>query len=67
MFAADNVDHNILTINGKGTFHGIGMIAATTPGIQCSHVVTRKNVSLLNVKEMAQVSIIDYRFSNYAR
>ena len=67
VFAADNVDHNILTIDGKGTFHGMGMISETTAGIQRSHMVTRKNVSLLNVKEMAQVSIIYYRFSNYAR
>ena len=28
LFAADNVDHNILTIDGKGTFHGMSMIAA---------------------------------------
>ena len=28
---ADNVDHNIITIDGKGTFHGMGIIAALTP------------------------------------
>lgn len=27
LFAADNVDRNILTLDGKGTFHGMGMIA----------------------------------------
>ena len=32
LFAGDNVDHNILTIDGKGTFHGMGIIAAITPG-----------------------------------
>ena len=30
LFAGDNVDHNILTINGQGTFHGMGIIAAIT-------------------------------------
>ncbi len=30
LFAADNVDHNVLTIDGKGTFHGMGMIGAMT-------------------------------------
>ena len=30
-FADDNVDHDIITIDGKGTFHGMGMIAALTP------------------------------------
>ena len=67
VFAADNVDHNILTIDGRGSFHGMGMIAATTPATQCTYVIPRKNVSLLNVKEMTQIDIIDYRFSTYAR
>ena len=31
-FACDNVDHDIITIDGKGTFHGMRMIAAPTPG-----------------------------------
>ena len=31
LFASDNVDHNIITIDGKGTFHGMGMIAAVPP------------------------------------
>ena len=31
LFTGDNVDHNILTIDGKGTFHGMGIIAALTP------------------------------------
>lgn len=28
-YAADNVDHNLCTLDGKGTFHGMGMI----PGV----------------------------------
>ena len=31
MFAADNVDVDIRTIDGKGTFHGMGIICTTTP------------------------------------
>ena len=30
-FVADNIDHNIQTLNGYGSFHGIGMIAVSTP------------------------------------
>ena len=26
-YVGDNVDHNIATLNGKGTFHGMGIIA----------------------------------------
>ena len=29
-FVADNVDYNIATLDGKGTFHGMGVIAAMT-------------------------------------
>ena len=32
LFVSDNVDHNILTIDGKGSFHGMGIIAPLTPG-----------------------------------
>ena len=27
----DNVDHNIATLNGQGTFHGMGIISMTVP------------------------------------
>ena len=30
-FAGDNVDHNIKTLDGSGTFHGMGIIAISTP------------------------------------
>ena len=29
-YVADNVDHNICTLDGHGTFHGMGIIAAIT-------------------------------------
>jgi len=29
-FIADNVDHNIATLDGRGSFHGMGIIAVTT-------------------------------------
>ena len=31
LFVADNVDHNIVTLNGQREFHGMGMIAMITP------------------------------------
>jgi len=39
LFVADNVDHNIISLDGKGTFHGMGMIAAITPGQQVNHMI----------------------------
>ena len=32
-YVADNVDHNIRTLDGSGTFHGMGIITAITPKI----------------------------------
>ena len=29
-FVGDNVDHNLNTLDGKGTFHGMGILAAST-------------------------------------
>jgi len=29
-WVADNADHNTLTLNGKDTFHGMGIIVAST-------------------------------------
>lgn len=42
LFVADNVDHNTMTIGGKETFHGVGLIAALTLGIKRSYLVNRK-------------------------
>ena len=36
-WAADNVDHNVATLDGLGTFHGMGMISMTMP---CSSPAT---------------------------
>ena len=32
-YVADNVDHNIRTLDGNDTFHGMGMIATVTPAL----------------------------------
>ena len=34
---ADNVDHSICTLDGKNTFHGMGVIAVSTPFEQPQH------------------------------
>ena len=36
-WSGDNVDHNIKTLDGTGTFHGMGIISMTTP---CSRQLT---------------------------
>ena len=39
LFAADNVG----ALDRKGTFHGVGMIAAATPSKQVCYTIARKN------------------------
>ena len=41
-YAADNVDHNLCTLDGNGTFHGMGMIAAITPATHSMTVMKKK-------------------------
>ena len=65
LFAGDNVDHNIITLDGKGTFHGMGMIAAITPGKQATHGIPRQKMADLKLVEMTNIDIIDYRFAKH--
>ena len=44
-YAADNVDHNIRTLDGHDTFHGMGMIAAIAPGTRSERPIPRAKVS----------------------
>ena len=62
LFAADNVDHNIVSLDGKGPFHGVGMIAAITPGQNVAHKILRHKMSELNIIDKSQVDIIEYYF-----
>lgn len=65
LFAADNIDHNILTIDGKGMLHGMGMIAALTPGHKAGHSIPRYKMQELNIVEKSKVTIIDHHFAKH--
>ena len=67
LFAGDNVDHNILTIDGKGTFHGMGMIAPLTPGRKPNQIIPRQSISELKYTEKTKIDIVEYRFASHAR
>lgn len=55
---ADNVDHNIRTIDGHGTFHGMGIIAAVTPGTKESRIIPRLKVTTEEIKEVGKINYI---------
>ena len=40
-FSADNTDHNLRTLDGHGTFHGISIIASVTPTLSVAFKVPR--------------------------
>lgn len=56
-YVADNVDHNIRTIDGHNTFHGMGIIAAITPGIKSRTPVARISVTSEDVAATGRIDI----------
>lgn len=59
-YVADNVDHNLCTIDGKGTFHGMGIIACITPSVTSATKVPRINVTMKDLEEVGQINIRHY-------
>ena len=60
-YAADNVDHNIRTLDGHNTFHGMGIIAAVTPATDTSTPINRTKVTCNDVAMMGRVPIMFHR------
>lgn len=56
-FVADNVDHNVITLDGRGTFHGMGIIRATSC-LSGNMDLSRRNIvrlaQRLTVKEIVK-------------
>ena len=61
-YVADNVNHNIPTLDGLGTFHGMGMIATLTPGKTISSMVPRRNVSRNEIIKAGQIKMHQYNY-----
>ena len=58
-YIADNVDHNIRTVDGNSTFHGMGMIATVTPGVRSNNHIPKMKVSF---RDLAAVGRVPIRF-----
>ena len=63
-YVVDNVDHNIRTLDGHGTFHGMGIIAAITPGTMRSRPIPRKSVTTEQIANAGKLVIHHYNRSN---
>jgi len=65
-FVADNVDHNVRTLDGNNIFHGMGIIAATTMLKVGTGCITAGHIQHLPRKKMSDlcqevaVSIVPY-------
>ena len=60
-FVADNVDHNLKTLDGEGTFHGMGIIGAATPGVQANnHIPRQASLTAVSVTTRNQIPIKEY-------
>lgn len=63
-YIADNVDHNLRTLDSHGTFHGMGMIAAVTPGFRLDKAVPRLSPTLKEVSDLAKINIEYYKIQS---
>ena len=60
-FVADNVDHNVVTLDGKRTVHMMGIIVTITPGIfNNSIVVPRRKITDEEIKAMSSDMVKGY-------
>ena len=56
-YVADNVDHNIRTLDGNDTFNGMGMITTVTPGVRSNDRIPRIKFSLRDLAAIGRVPI----------
>jgi len=56
-FVADNVDHNTRTLDGHGSFHGMGIIACTTPGSNVSLPIPRARITVSELSEIGKITL----------
>ena len=64
-YGADNVDHNIRTLDGYGTFHRMGMIAAVTPEIRSVQSIPKAKVISHDVATVGRVWICFHNKESY--
>ena len=63
-YVADNIDHNICVLDGRDTFHGMGMIAAVTPEGYFKRVMPRRCVKTRDIVNAAKVPLNHWSCSN---
>ena len=59
-FAADNVDHQIKTLDGKNTYHGMGIVLAATPEVEIKRKIPKQNVTRQELQAIGKITILNY-------
>ena len=62
-WSADNVDHNVKTIDGKGSLHGMGIVLSTTGGVSqgpLPQIPRQKRVNANEVVKNKSIPLLDY-------
>ena len=68
-WSANNVDHNVKTIDGKGTLHSMGMIVSTTGGNigqiskELPLIPRQKRILAKDVVKNKGIPVLEYRVS----
>ena len=57
---ADNVDHNVRTLNGYNTFHSMGLIAVTTPVTEIAKIIQRVQVTAEEIIVVGKINILNF-------
>ena len=62
-WSADNVDHNVKTLDGKGSLHGMGIVISTTGGVSqgpLPQIPRQKRVKAGELVKNKSIQILDY-------
>ena len=63
-YVADNVDHNVCTLDGQNTFHGMGIIAAVTPATHPDSPIPRCSTTAAEIANIGKIDIHYYKTAN---
>lgn len=59
-YVADNVDHNLRTLDGRNTFHGMGIISIHPTADKTNSKIPRVKVNMQDLKAIGSVDIVPY-------
>ena len=60
-YTADNVDHNIRTLDGLDIFHGMGIVVSVTPYISVKKVVPKCTLSAAEITNVGRIETHFFR------